>query len=565
MLIHKMSIRLFLFCLLTIGFLIPKSLVSQDLGYDYFQKWQAFYPQKAISQGLHAAIYKTNDLSSKEISDWLEFNQTILDSTNHPNSSYSSRFPNDSRLLKVQAQNEIHKWSTEKPHINDPLLYIDHMKQVFQQLSDAPFLLEKERSLLTCERLRNLQDVALSARNQLVYSSEKNRQQALTKLISLSKSIRTIETCNTVPETIQEIEKLSLFIEGLEDMEEPGQILGTKEYNRRLALYTDSDLTSEKLSSMALEEINTVKRLIVEESKKYFQSTYPGEIIPEEELLVELVMSDMEKDVPQNARDYLEFWLNLKQAAMEFVEQKDLATLPESNTLEIKTAPESAGPAARIGWVQSAPPFHPNPMTTLYLPSIPDTVPEQEQIDFWSSFNRPFNRMIVIHELVPGHYMQLKISRETAHPIRLLFPYGVYIEGWATFCEKVALEKGWESERPLTYIAHLRKRLENANRAYTSVKVHCEGWSQEDVLKFSTDTAWVAPQFAKSLWGRILRSPMQLTSYYLGREQFTKLYNYEKARLGDDFDLKYFMDTIMKAGPIPVDGFYEIFTHDISD
>lgn len=167
--------------------------------------------------------------------------------------------------------------------------------------------------------------------------------------------------------------------------------------------------------------------------------------------------------------------------------------------------------------------------------------------------------MIVIHELFPGHYMQIKISRETPHPVRLLFPYAVYFEGWATFTERVLLDAGWEKENPLTFLAHLRKRLENANRAYTSMQVHCNDWTQDQVMEFSTETSLLAPQFAKSLWGRIMRSPMQLTSYFLGGQQFTELLAAEKERLGADFDLKHFMDTIMQVGAIPIDEFPRIF------
>jgi len=127
--------------------------------------------------------------------------------------------------------------------------------------------------------------------------------------------------------------------------------------------------------------------------------------------------------------------------------------------------------------------------------------------------------------------MQIKISRETPHPVRLLFPYALYFEGWATFTERVLLDAGWEKDNPLTFLAHLRKRLENANRAYTSMQVHCNGWTAEQVMEFSTNTSLVAPQFAKSLWGRIMRSPMQLTSYFLGGQQFAILLKSEKERL----------------------------------
>ena len=105
----------------------------------------------------------------------------------------------------------------------------------------------------------------------------------------------------------------------------------------------------------------------------------------------------------------------------------------------------------------------------------------------------------------------------------------------------------------------MRKRLENANRAYTSVMVHCKEWTKEDVMQFSTETSLLAPQFAKSLWGRLMRSPMQMTSYFLGGKQFTDLLAAEKARLGADFNLKKFMDTVMQVGPIPIEDFKVIF------
>ena len=56
-----------------------------------------------------------------------------------------------------------------------------------------------------------------------------------------------------------------------------------------------------------------------------------------------------------------------------------------------------------------------------------------------------------------------------------------------------------------------------------------------------------------------MRSPMQLTSYFLGGQQFTQLVAAEKQRLGADFNLKEFMDTIMRVDPIPIDEFPRIF------
>ena len=558
--------------------LISLNGFSQNLGDKYIEEWKSFYPSKALSMGFHASIFNYEDFSPARISSWLSFNKEILNEISDPTEQYVLNNSIDARLLKVQLQSEIDKWEKEKPHQNSLSLYASLINNSFKPVLESTFLSTPEKSRLLCQRLIEVSRLCNAAIGNLREVDTKDIRRGLQALnraeILLKDELQKtmafrIMSCNDfdgrLGAALNSVQKLNSFVKTeIEPIaKEFSPILGRDEYARRLALYTDSELTPETLAEMALEEIELVRELMGDVSKEYLTSK--DRAIPESyEELVEAALSDMQKDVPTSAADYLEFWQQLSDAAEKFLEDNKIATLPKNKTLKIMTAPESAGPAARIGWVASAPPFAPNPMTTLYLPSIPDTLPKQEQIDFWASFNKPFNRIIVIHELFPGHYMQMKISRESPHPLRLLFPYGIYTEGWATFCERVALDEGWEMGDHMSMLAHLRKRLENANRAYTSVQVHTNGWTQEQVMQFSTETSLVAPQFAKSLWGRLMRSPMQLTSYFLGGTEFTRLLEAEKKRLGDSFNLQIFMDTIMLSGPIPIDEFYGIFRNTIS-
>jgi hypothetical protein len=563
-LLKKLSVLIFFFC---------TTIWSQNIGESYINEWKQFYPSKALSEGIHASIFQFEDLSEEKIIKWLDFNERILlELLKEKNID-----PLDGRLLSVKVQSEIDKWKKLSLHKSSLSLYGRIISNALDPVIKADYLIKSEKADLICQRLLQVANISDAAKNNLVAVTEDDLKNGINQLGSilefykndLSETLEnelSISMCSNFKENIEtaikSLEALLSFAnnELIANSKQSKKILGHDEYARRLKLYTDSELSPEELSEMALEEIEIVRGLMGEVSKTYLKSAYPNSLIPENYVqLVSKALADMEKDAPLNATDYLQFWNQLSEATVKFIEENHIATLPKNQTLRIITAPESAGPAARIGWVSSAPSFDPNPITTLNLPSIPETLPKQEQIDFWASFNKPFNRMIVIHELFPGHYMQLKISRETPHPIRLLFPYGIYTEGWATFTEKVLLDAGWEKHNHLTLLAHLRKRLENANRSYTSMQVHCNGWSQDQVLKFSTETSLLARQFAKSLWGRIINSPMQLTSYFLGGRQFTILLHSEKERLGDKFDLKFFMDTIMKTGPIPIDEFYGIF------
>lgn len=550
---------------------------NMDFGAVYIEAWKKFYPSKAVAKGMHSSIFDYENLASNNIEKWVDFNQQIFAQLADKNAQYVINNPIDVRLLKVQIIEEIHKWGNKKVYKNSIAVYTPLIAKATDKILAADYLTTSEKSRLICQRLISVQNLCLSAEKSLSDGNKREVEKGLADLVkavffyketlpNLLKTEAKFSPCegfeNYCQTTAASIESLILHlktnISPKSKIVKP--ILGKTEYARRLALYTDSPLTPDQLSEIALEEIQTVRQLIGEVSQQYLKKQYPQKALPNSyEGIVKAAFADMEKDAPTSGEDYLQFWLKLRDTAIDFIDKNGIASLPTFQTLRIIPAPESAGAAARIGWVDSAPPFAPNPLTTLYLPSIPNTLPRQEQIDFWASFNKPFNRMIVIHELFPGHYMQIKISRETPHPVRLLFPYAVYFEGWATFTERVLLDAGWEKDNPLTFLAHLRKRLENANRAYTSMQVHCNDWTQEQVMEFSTETSLLAPQFAKSLWGRIMRSPMQLTSYFLGGQQFTELLATEKERLGDQFNLKEFMDTIMQVGAIPIDEFSGIF------
>jgi len=552
--------------LIILLFSLSLSSQSQTLSQEYVSKWKTFYPSRALSSGMHASIYSYENSSPRNIKEWTSFNQKMLKKV--------SKETINGRILRVQIQSEIDKWTKEQPHLNSLSYYSSLMTSAIQRVQSADFLTEAERATLYCQRLKDIRQIGDYGRQNLKSVKVGDSKRANARLGNLvtflegdfeqqvGKYSINCDFEKLIKEAVWSVKGLMTRASKklIPYAKASSPILGRAEYGRRLSLYTDSKMTPEDLANMALEEIDAVRELMANVSMEYLSSEYPDQPLPNSlEVLTKRALADMEKDAPVNAQDYLAFWQELAVAAVDFIQEKEIATLPKNYTLEIKTAPESAGASARIGWVSSAPAFDPNPVTTLYLPSIPETLPKQEQIDFWASFNKPFNRMIVIHELLPGHYMQMKISRETPHSVRLLFPFGIYTEGWATFTERVLLDAGWEEGKHLTLLAHLRKRLENANRAYTSVQVHTQGWTQEQVMEFSTGRSLVAPQFAKSLWGRLMSSPMQLTSYFLGGAQFTELLAVEKERLGEQFNLKLFMDTIMKAGPIPIDEFYGMF------
>ena len=99
----------------------------------------------------------------------------------------------------------------------------------------------------------------------------------------------------------------------------------------------------------------------------------------------------------------------------------------------------------------------------------------------------------------------------------------------------------------------MRKRLENATRAYVSVMVHVHDWDKDQLMKFAVTRGLLPPQFALNLWVRVMNNPLQIPSYFLGFHGFRKLWQEEQARLGDSFTTREFVDDVLQAGPIPID------------
>jgi hypothetical protein len=544
----------------------------------YIETWKRFYPSLAFSKGIFSSIFYFEDFSEQKIEVWLAFNKKTLAGILKfgPDLALEDRI--DVRLLKIKVNSEIDKWEMEVPHKVSLWLYASHISRAVSGILTTRLLTTGEKYRLIEKRLTAVNKLCSAAIHSLKDESPENLERSLKSLEdsvlyyqkNLPEKLRTWITPGNLGEfahkcgdTASLIRDLTAHVRNKIKPQITGSdsdVLGPTQFARKLKLYTDSDLTPQQLEAMALKEIQEVRRLMAETATEYLKETYPGVKVPVKfDLLLNKALSDMEKLHTSSGQEYLRFWKKLARQAEEFIRKNKIATLPENSTLSIKLAPESFGPMARIGWVSPAPPFHPTPWTTLYLPSIPDSFPEKEKKEFWRSFNIPFNTMIVIHELFPGHYIQGKINRENPHPVRILFPYGLYEEGWATLCEKVALESGWDDNNKLTKLAHLRKRLENANRAYSSVQAHCNHWDKNRIMEFSVNTSLLAPQFAKSLWGRLIRFPMQMTSYFLGSAQFYEIYENEKRRCGEKFRKLDFMDTILRAGPIPIDEFPKIF------
>lgn len=339
---------------------------GQDLADQYLQRWQQFYPSKAVAAGFHAAIDQYENRSSVTIGQWIHFNSKILAAVSDTASIYVKNQSSNARLLRVQAQSEIDRWQTLKVHNHDLSLYLKLITRAIPSVLGAEYLTIPEMKQLIVSRLSSIAQLAEAAKQNLkrITQDQFEESPGLFKVLdaSLTSLPGTLVTSGinlaegTYEEQLQSAQVALLELSDhvsltlSQSIFTDSKILGQEEYARQLALYTDGGLTPEELGELAMQEIQLVRQLMDEVATSYLKRTYRRSPVPKTfKARLEKALGDMEQDVPLNSSDYERFWQELADRAKAFVSEKGLGTLPENQTLTIQSAPESAGPAARIG------------------------------------------------------------------------------------------------------------------------------------------------------------------------------------------------------------------------
>ena len=534
----------------------------------YIEEWAGFYPSEALSNGLKEAAWEFEDFSGNRVGEWIGYNRRTVEMLESL-SALSVDEQVDARILRRQANRELERWVHEEALVNQPAWYAEVISQALTYILVRDQFTPEEKVDAVLQRLPgvqsmcklgivSLQDGSPERTRRAVEVLERTRTFYHDNLPGLmhdwSGGKRQEQIAQVINDTVSSVDALVRRIREnvLPDASIPDR-LDAKDYARKLRIYTDSDLTPAQLRDSAAAEIEEVRRLMVIEAKAWWNEQ--GSSIPmpaDENELLGAVMAKMEQARSDNRSDFLDFFRDLTDRAERFLVEHDLATVPVPRTIYVGLSPDHFSGAA-YGGVYSTGPFNPGADTLFYLPSIPDDSKPEQKNGFYRSFNDHFNTMIIAHEIYPGHYLQLKVAADTAPALRSLFGNGVYIEGWGTFSEELMLDAGWDDHNRLTRLAHLRKRLENATRAYVSVMVHVGDWDRDQVMDFAVTRGLLPPQFALNLWVRVMNNPLQIPSYFLGFHGFRTLWEKEKKRLGEDFKIREFVDKVLRAGAVPID------------
>ena len=548
---------------------------TQQLIKDYIDHWKSFYPSSAFGEGEKSAAWRFEDFSEQRVSDWLAFNRNAEESLSSTPASAPLNDRVDAQVLLRQVRLELELWDQDKPLSQQPQWYTGKISQalsyvlIYEKLNPAEkykaVTARLEGVVALCQLgIENLTDGNPGQTRDALKSLQRTTDYYENELLASSDPWTRVGDVDALAKAVErttlKMRQLATHInDNVLPVASVPDRFGPEVYTRKLSIFSDNSVTPESLPAIALKEIDRVRNLMLELANTWWEEEVKEGKKPQGQALLDMALAAMEEDREDNRQDFLRVFKAETAASIEFVVKSNFATVPANRSVIVDLMPPHL-PGARIGGVFPPGPFDPGAKTLLYLPSIPDDEPEDAKEGFYRSFNNHFNRMIIAHEIFPGHAMQFIVGLQHASEVRAIFANPYYAEGWASFSEILMLEAGWGNGNKLTRLAHLRKRLENATRAYISVMVHVKGWNRDQVIDFASTRGLLPAQFADNLWDRVsgLYLSLQLTTYFVGFHVFESLWQEEQQRLGDNFVQRDFVDSVLKTGSVPMTALREI-------
>jgi uncharacterized protein (DUF885 family) len=188
-----------------------------------------------------------------------------------------------------------------------------------------------------------------------------------------------------------------------------------------------------------------------------------------------------------------------------------------------------------------------------HLDPQPDsTRPEIYRIELgnWATETRAEAEIVVAHETLPGHHLQIALARELSTPTRLgkLTSISAYQEGWARYAEALAEEAGIYD----TQDAAILRRIWPARGMVLDPGLHAFHWTREKAVQYLLSTGRYTAKSADDTIDRIAVMPGQLTAYDTGGLEIRELRAEAQQRLGTAFDLKEFNMAVLEEGVVPL-------------
>ena len=287
--------------------------------------------------------------------------------------------------------------------------------------------------------------------------------------------------------------------------------IGPERFARKLSLTLNAAADADAILARAEADLDRVSEQIAELTAQIAGATGPG--------VVRQVLGRLAGDVPDDTT-ILEFCRDALAAQTAFVTDRRLITVYD-DPVELIPMPEIDRGVA-VAYCDSPGPLEPALLPTFIAvsPTPADWTPERVA-SFYREYNRHMVHNLMVHEAMPGHYLQLQHSRRftgSGTAIRAALRSGSFTEGWAVYAERVMAEQEYpgEGDPRAVRVQQLKMQLRMTINAILDARIHAHGMTEAEAMALMTGRGFQEEGEAAGKWRRAQLTSAQLSTYYVG-------------------------------------------------
>jgi len=532
----------------------------QDFVDRYFDGFFHFNPSQATRAGSHQYDAELPAYSSGDIQAEIQRNRHALWALGKiPGDAISSDNQFDARLLESLIRGHLLDLADIRMWAKDPNFYNDIASASLFALIERDFAPLDDRLKSLIARAERIPEVLNSARANVVNPPAVYTQVAIEQVQAQINFLQ-----NFLPQAVagatsgslktefnavnqQVITAYNQFLNYLRNTltaKSQGEFaIGAENFRKKLLYDEMVDTPVDQLLKTGLSELRRTQSLLTQTAQIVDSKNSPLE-----------VLRSLAQEHP-DASQVLKNTQSVLDTLRQFVLTHEIATIPPAPIPQVTETPPFMQ-ALTFASMDTPGPLEQHSIQSFYYVTLPNPAwNEAQKEQLLQFFNAYAVRIVSIHEVYPGHYVQflwLKRAPTKARKLEAsLKIVGTNCEGWAHYCEEMMLEQGYGEGDPKLLLAQLQASLIRSCRYIVAIRMHTGGMTVDEAANFFESEAYMEPVNSQREAMRGAFDPGYL-DYTLGKVEIMKLREDDKQKLGEKFNLRDFHDRFLSFGIAPV-------------
>jgi uncharacterized protein (DUF885 family) len=516
----------------------------EQLAQQYVSELPALSPVNATAIGDHSADDELDDVSANArarlVARYRDF-LAALDAIDRDSLSRANQV--DAEILRNELRSGIWSVETLQEWAWNPLYYVNlsgnaiyslmardfagieqRLNAAAARLEQMPRFLQQTRNAIDPQRVPKIHAETAIQQNPGLNSIVENM--IVPEMDALSSEDRqrlhaSIETAKDAIATHQSWLEEELLPRAAGDFR-----VGAELFDQKLSFAFNSPLGRREISASAEAEYEAIRNQMYEISKTVYKDLHPYTAFPDapdetyKQAIIRAALEQAYQQLPPRDAIIEVAEAQLKQAT-EFVIEKNIVTMPD-DPVDIIVMPEFQRGVA-VAYLDPPGALDQGQKAFYAIAPLPEDWTDAQVRSFLREYNLYSMQDVTIHEGVPGHYLQVSLSKRYPSALRSVLRSGTMVEGWAVYAEQMMIDEGYQDGDPLQRLIALKWYLRVITNAIIDSAIHVDGMTRDQAMKLMIEGGFQEEREAAGKWVRAQVSSTQLSTYFVGYQEWAEL------------------------------------------